>query len=75
MNYLARVELAVKRLSTRLSRGQEVILAGVEDLRANREEFSRGFEVFFPELASYVETVRTDLTENWMSSGLPPKAA
>ena len=53
------VELAVSRVSTRLSKGQETILAGIEDLRDNITEFSQGFESFFPELVSFVRTERS----------------
>jgi acyl carrier protein phosphodiesterase len=52
------VELAVERLSFRLSRGREAMLAGIDDLRANLAEFSLGFESFFPALALFVQTQR-----------------
>jgi acyl carrier protein phosphodiesterase len=52
------VELAVKRVSTRISKGQEAFLAGIDDMRAHIEEFSQGFEEFFPSLILHTQSRR-----------------
>ncbi len=51
----AGVEIAVRRISTRLSRNGDVMRDGLVDLHTHYAEIAQGFEVFFPELISFVE--------------------
>lgn len=55
------VELAVTRVSQRLSRNGGQLREGVNDLRRNYEEISSGFDLFFPELIQFAEIQRARL--------------
>ena len=50
----AGVEVAIARMSTRLSRNGEVMRAGLADLAANYGQLQAGFDLFFPELIAFV---------------------
>lgn len=54
----AGVEIAVRRISTRLSRNGELLRDGLADLKANYAELSSGFHAFFPDLIDFVENRR-----------------
>jgi acyl carrier protein phosphodiesterase len=54
----AGVELAVSRVSQRLSRNGELLRDGVEDLRTNYAGLSAGFHEFFPDLIGYAGRLR-----------------
>jgi acyl carrier protein phosphodiesterase len=52
------VDRAIRRLSTRLSRGAEGMVGGLQDLRAHDAEFAAGFAVFYPALMAHVRSER-----------------
>ncbi len=52
------VEIAVRRISTRLSRNGEQMRDGLADLKSNYAELARDFDVFFPQLIAFVEDRR-----------------
>ena len=52
------VDRAIRRLSTRLSRGAEGMVAGLQDLRAHDAAFAAGFAEFYPALMAYVRSER-----------------
>ena len=54
------VEIAVRRISTRLSKNGDVMRDGLIDLKMHAAEIAHGFDIFFPELISFVETRRRD---------------
>ncbi len=54
----AGVEIAVRRISTRLSRNGEVMRDGLIDLHTHYAEIAEGFDVFFPDLIAFVESRR-----------------
>lgn len=54
----AGVEIAVRRISTRLSRNGHLMRDGLADLARHHEELAAGFHVFFPELIAFVATRR-----------------
>lgn len=54
----AGVEIAVRRISTRLSKNGDVMRDALDDLQANYAELASGFDVFFPELIAFVESRR-----------------
>ncbi len=54
----AGVEIAVRRISTRLSKNGDVMRDGLVDLGTHYAEIAQGFDVFFPELITFVETRR-----------------
>jgi acyl carrier protein phosphodiesterase len=54
----AGVEIAIKRISTRLSRNGELLREGLNDLREHYAQIEQGFHSFFPELIAFVETRR-----------------
>lgn len=56
----AGVEIAIRRISTRLSKNGDLLRDGLADLKANDAELARGFRAFFPELIDFVETRRND---------------
>lgn len=56
----AGVEIAIRRISTRLSKNGEQLRDGLADLKANDAELARGFHAFFPELIEFVENRRND---------------
>lgn len=53
------VEIAVRRISTRLSRNGDQMRDGLNDLRANYAQIETGFHAFFPELIGFVEARRS----------------
>jgi acyl carrier protein phosphodiesterase len=54
----AGVDIAVRRISTRLSKNGDVMIEALRDLEANYAAFSDGFHAFFPELIAFVERTR-----------------
>lgn len=56
----AGVEIAIKRISTRLSRNGELLRDGLSDLREHYAQIEHGFHIFFPELIAFVETRRNE---------------
>ncbi len=57
----AGVEVAVTRVSHRLSRNGDLLRDGLQDLRANYASLSTGFNQFFPELIRFAEEQRANL--------------
>lgn len=55
------VEIAVDRVSQRLSRNGDLMREGVQDLRANYASLSAGFHVFFPQLIRFAEELRESM--------------
>lgn len=55
------VEIAVRRISTRLSRNGHLMRDGLADLQANYRELEEGFHAFFPELILFVDHRRNAL--------------
>lgn len=58
----AGVEIAVRRISTRLSKNGDVMRGGLADLERNYAPLAEGFHAFFPELIAFVEQRRTQLS-------------
>ncbi|RSZ60756.1 DUF479 domain-containing protein [Massilia atriviolacea] len=56
----AGVDLAVRRISTRLSRNGEVMREALGDLERHAATIADGFDVFFPELITFVESQRNE---------------
>jgi acyl carrier protein phosphodiesterase len=54
----AGVEIAVRRISTRLSRNGDVMRGALVDLERNYEQLAAGFHLFFPDLIDFVERRR-----------------
>lgn len=54
----AGVDIAVRRISTRLSRNGDVMIEGLRDLADNYDALEHGFRAFFPELIAFVEKTR-----------------
>lgn len=54
------VEIAVRRISTRLSKNGDQMRDGLNDLRANYAQIETGFHSFFPELIAFVEARRNE---------------
>jgi len=54
----AGVELAIHRMSSRLSRHGALMRDGLADLEANYARLAAGFDVFFPELIAFVDARR-----------------
>jgi acyl carrier protein phosphodiesterase len=54
------VEIAVRRISTRLSKNGDQMRDGLNDLRANYAQIETGFHSFFPELIAFVEARRSE---------------
>ena len=59
----AGVEIAVKRVSERLSRNGELLRDGLEDVRKNYASLSAGFHEFFPDLIGYAGQLREGMLE------------
>ena len=59
----AGVEIAVKRVSERLSRNGELLRDGLEDVRKNYASLSAGFHEFFPDLIGYAGQLRERMLE------------
>jgi acyl carrier protein phosphodiesterase len=55
------VELAVTRVSQRLSRNGELLRDGLEDLHKNYAQLSAGFHEFFPDLIGYAARTREQM--------------
>ena len=60
----AGVEIAIRRISTRLSRNGDVMRDGLIDLKANYAELASGFDAFFPELIAFVASRRNETLAN-----------
>ncbi|WP_372016543.1 acyl carrier protein phosphodiesterase [Pseudoxanthomonas sp. 10H] len=56
----ASVDLAVRRIATRLSRNGDRLVACLDDLRRHEAAITAGFEVFFPQLVAHVQALRRD---------------
>ena len=54
------VEIAICRISTRLSRNGDLLRDGLADLKANYDELAHGFHLFFPDLIAFVESRRVE---------------
>jgi acyl carrier protein phosphodiesterase len=52
------VEIAIRRISTRLSKNGDVLREGLGDVKAHYAQLSDGFHQFFPELIAFVEERR-----------------
>jgi acyl carrier protein phosphodiesterase len=52
------VELAVRRMSTRLSKNGHLMRDGLVDVRQHYAQLEAGFHAFFPELIAFVENRR-----------------
>lgn len=52
------VEIAIRRISTRLSKNGDLLRDGLADLKANYAEIAVGFDAFFPELIAFVDNRR-----------------
>ncbi|PWF43393.1 acyl carrier protein phosphodiesterase [Massilia glaciei] len=59
---LSGVELAVRRISQRLSRNGHLLRDGLGDLRDNTTSIAAGFDQFFPELMLFVDVQRANRT-------------
>ncbi|MBB3117457.1 acyl carrier protein phosphodiesterase [Pseudoduganella violacea] len=58
---LVSVELAVNRISQRLSRNGHLMREGLLDLRQHQDALAAGFDQFFPELIRFVELKRGEM--------------
>ncbi len=54
----AGVDRAVRRISTRLSKNGDVMRAALDDLERHAAAIAAGFDAFFPELITFVESQR-----------------
>lgn len=54
----AGVDIAVRRISTRLSKNGDVMRGALVDVERNYEALAEGFHAFFPELVGFVERRR-----------------
>ena len=52
------VDIAVRRISTRLSRNGDLMRDALVDLEANYDVLEQGFQVFFPDLIAFVNARR-----------------
>ncbi len=52
------VEIAIRRISTRLSKNGDLLRDGLADLKANYAQLEAGFHAFFPELIAFVDERR-----------------
>ncbi|HEX7643712.1 MAG TPA: ACP phosphodiesterase [Burkholderiaceae bacterium] len=59
----AGVELAAARVSQRLSRNGDLLIAGLEDLRKNYDGLSAEFHEFFPELTGFAGKLREQMMQ------------
>lgn len=64
----AGVEIAIGRISTRLSKNGDLLRDGLAGLRANDTQIAAGFQVFFPELIAFVEARRNDAEQQTTSA-------
>jgi len=55
------VEMAVTRISQRLSRNGELLRAGLSDVRVHYAAMAESFDEFFPQLVRYAEERRSEL--------------
>jgi acyl carrier protein phosphodiesterase len=60
---LAGVEMAVTRISTRLSRNGHLMREGLQDLRLHYAAIADGFEAFFPDLVRFTDERRASLIQ------------
>jgi acyl carrier protein phosphodiesterase len=60
----AGVEIAIRRISTRLSKNGDLLRDGLADLKANDAQIAAGFHAFFPQLIGFVETRRNEERKN-----------
>ena len=56
----AGVDLAVRRISTRLSKNGDLMRDALGDLERHAATIADGFDVFFPELITFVESQRNE---------------
>jgi acyl carrier protein phosphodiesterase len=59
----AGVEIAIRRISTRLSKNGHLLRDGLADLQAHHAQLASGFDAFFPELITFVETRRNEQSQ------------
>jgi acyl carrier protein phosphodiesterase len=59
----AGVDIAVRRISTRLSKGGELMRDALADLESNYAALETGFHAFFPELIAFVDQRRQNHDE------------
>ena len=52
------VEIAIRRISTRLSKNGDLLRDGLADLQANYAQLEDGFHAFFPELIAFADERR-----------------
>ena len=55
------VEIAVNRVSQRLSRNGNLLRDGIQDLRDHYASLSAGFHVFFPQLIRFSDELRESM--------------
>lgn len=60
---LAGVELAVTRISSRLSRNGHLMREGLQDLRLHYAAMAEGFDAFFPDLVRFTDERRASLIQ------------
>ncbi|MDQ1923343.1 acyl carrier protein phosphodiesterase [Massilia pseudoviolaceinigra] len=56
----AGIDIAIRRISTRLSKNGDVMRDALHDLKRHAEAIADGFDVFFPELITFVESQRNE---------------
>lgn len=67
------VDLAVKRIATRLSRHGDRLVACLDDLRAHEAEAEAAFAALFPALGPYAESQRRDPALLALANGDVPR--
>jgi acyl carrier protein phosphodiesterase len=55
------IEIAIERVSQRLSRNGNMLRDGIEDLRQHYGSLSAGFQVFFPDLIRFADGLRATM--------------
>jgi acyl carrier protein phosphodiesterase len=61
------VELAISRISTRLSRNGHLLREGISDVLQHYEAIASGFDQFFPDLIAFADERRQALSERLTS--------
>ncbi|MDQ1811876.1 ACP phosphodiesterase [Massilia sp. CCM 9210] len=56
----AGIDIAIRRISTRLSKNGDVMRDALHDLKRHAEAIADGFDLFFPELITFVESQRNE---------------
>ena len=68
----AGVDLAIRRISTRLSKNGDVMRAALTDLKRHYAPVETGFHAFFPELIAFVESRRLEQEQDEHMPGTGP---